>query len=102
MKPTLTLKVRIKAVQKKPGRRRPYGVRWHTDWKEHSEWFPTKPLAERRRSDLMQATRQGEAFDIESGLPESELAKRDSRSLLTLSQNFIDAEWEGHTANTRA
>jgi integrase len=98
---TTTLKVTFGEIQKKTSRRRPYGVRWYTNSQEHSEWFLTKPLAERRRSDLMQAARRGEAFDVDTGLPESELTKVNSRTLLKVAQDFIDAEWDSHRPNTR-
>lgn len=43
----------------------------------------------------------GEAFDIDSGLPESELKAKAARSLLTLAQEFISHEWRDAAANTR-
>jgi integrase len=39
----------------------------------HGDTFATSALADSRRSELWQAMRRGEAFDVESGLPESEV-----------------------------
>ncbi|GAA1334472.1 hypothetical protein GCM10009660_12130 [Catellatospora bangladeshensis] len=49
----------------KDGRKktRPYGVRWVTGTKQHSEWFATKALANSWWSELAQALRRGEPFD---------------------------------------
>jgi hypothetical protein len=77
---TTTFKVRFweiadwaKSKDKKKKKGRPYGVRWVTERKSHSEWYATKALANSRRSELMQAAREGEPFDVESGLPVTEL-----------------------------
>jgi hypothetical protein len=64
-----------KAAGKKP---RPYDVRWVTEGKSYSEWFVDKALANSRRSELMQAARRGEAFDVDSGLPVSEFKRQKS------------------------
>ena len=68
-----TFQVRIWEIRTVAGRRRPYGVRWITDKREHSEWFKLKAQANSRRSELMKAARDGEPFDVETGLPMSEL-----------------------------
>ncbi|XVV03380.1 tyrosine-type recombinase/integrase [Actinosynnema sp. CA-248983] len=100
MKPTFN--VRFWAIQhKKTRRRRPYGVRWITEGQEHSEWFALKTPADNRRSELMQAARRGEPFDIVTGLPESEYRKLNARTLLQVAQEFIDHEWENSAPNTR-
>ena len=62
-----TYQVRFWEIQNKKGRPRPWGVRWITGPREHSEWYATKALANSRRSDLMQAMRQGEPFDVVNG-----------------------------------
>ncbi|GAA3019796.1 tyrosine-type recombinase/integrase [Actinokineospora globicatena] len=80
---------------------RPYGVRWVTAGREHSEWFPTKALAINHLSDLQAAAKQGEAFDIPSGLPESMYRAANSRTLLQVVQRFIDIEWDDAAPNTR-
>lgn len=96
-----TFKVRFWAIQHKKSRRRPYGVRWITEGHEHSAWFTLKVQADARRSDLMQAARRGEPFDITTGLPESEYRALNAKSLLQVVQAFIDHEWERAAPNTR-
>ncbi|GAA3433367.1 tyrosine-type recombinase/integrase [Kutzneria kofuensis] len=102
-----TYKVNVWAIKTlKPtadGKKRPkpYGVRWVTAGEEHSEWYKTIKLADSRRSELLQAAKRGEAFDIATGLPESEWPQREPRSLLKLAQEFIDEEWNESAPNTR-
>lgn len=93
-----TLKPR--ANGKRP--RRPYGVRWVTAGREHSEWFTTKALATKHLSTLQAAANRGETFDITTGLPESLYRERNSRTLLQLAQRFIAAEWPDASPNTRS
>ena len=66
-----TYKVRFWDITHRKQKARPYGVRWVTGGSEHSEWYVTKALANNRRSQLLQAARYGEAFDVASGLPGS-------------------------------
>src|SRR5262249_50431381 len=69
--------------------------------KSHSEWYATKALANSRRSELMQAAREGEPFDIESGLPVTELKRRNSLSLVEFAQSYMDVKWPDAAAKTR-
>jgi integrase len=85
---------------KKP--RRPYGVRWVTGGREHSEWFTTKALANKHLQKLQTAANNGEAFDIVTGLPESMYREQNSRTLLQIAQRFVEAEWPDASPNTRS
>jgi integrase len=49
----------------------------------------------------MTAARNGEAFDIDSGLPVSELKQRTSLSFLEFSQSYVDLKWPDAAAKTR-
>jgi integrase len=49
----------------------------------------------------MQAARAGEAFDVESGLPVSELRRQNAVSLLELAQDYVALKWPGQAANSR-
>ncbi|HVL85201.1 MAG TPA: integrase, partial [Pseudonocardia sp.] len=80
---------------------RPYGVRWLTQGREHSEWFVTKALANSRRSQLMQAARAGDAFDVQSGLPVSELRRQNAVTLVALAREYVAMKWPAQAANTR-
>ncbi|MGH3822556.1 MAG: hypothetical protein ACRDRA_06910 [Pseudonocardiaceae bacterium] len=105
---TTTFKVRFweiadwaKSKDKRKKKGRPYGVRWVTESKSHSEWYATKALANSRRSELMQAAREGEPFDIESGLPATELKRRNSLSFVEFAQSYMDIKWPDAAAKTR-
>jgi integrase len=99
---TTTYEVRFWDIKVlKTGKRR-YGVRWVTGTERHSRFYETKALANSRRSELMQAARRGEAFDIESGLPVSEVKQRDSSTLVKFAQSYMDMKWPNAAAKTRA
>jgi integrase len=105
---TATFKVRFweiadwtKLKDKKKKKGRPYGVRWVTEHKSHSEWYSTKALAHSRRAELMQAARDGEPFDVDSGLPVAELKRRNSLSFVEFAQSYMDIKWPDAAAKTR-
>ena len=105
---TTTFKVRFweiadwaKSKDKKKKKGRPYGVRWVTEGKSHSEWYATKALANSRRSELMQAAREGQPFDVESGLPATELKRQNSLSFVEFAQSYLDMKWPDAAAKTR-
>lgn len=67
-----TFDVRVWAVAKRNRRDGPkYRVRWIVAGKEWHETFPTRALADSFRSDLVSATRRGEAFLVPTGRPVS-------------------------------
>jgi integrase len=97
-----TYQVRVWALKQTKGRRRPWGVRWVTAGKEHSEWFTTKALAESFRTDLIKAQRTGEPFDVETGLPTSLMRRERVRTLFEVAESYVDKLWEaGAPPNTR-
>jgi hypothetical protein len=56
--------------------------------------FTQDRLAESFRSELVTAARKGEAFDIETGLPVSQLrARRSNVSFFTLACQYADLKW---------
>ncbi|WP_276616980.1 hypothetical protein [Streptomyces sp. DASNCL29] len=69
----MSYKVRFWEIREQPDRRKGFEVRWTVSGQEKSESFLTKGLAESRRSKLMTAARDGEPFDIHTGLPASEI-----------------------------
>jgi hypothetical protein len=76
-------------------------VRWTVAGREKSSTLARKAQAERFRSRLMQAADRGEAFDIDSGLPDS-MARE--ASVLTWYQHacgFADARWPKLAAKGR-
>lgn len=105
MKPTYKVRFwAIKTLKPRPdGKRspRPFGVRWVTEGREHSEWFIRLALAKKYLQKLETAANNGEAFDVVTGLPESLCREQNSRTLLQLVQRFVDTEWPDAAANTR-
>jgi integrase len=70
--------------------------------------FATVALAESRRSELWQAMRKGEAFDVDSGLPESEIraatAKNNEKPdprWWDFSREYMAERWRTTAAKTR-
>jgi len=79
-----------------------YQVRWVVGKRTHSADFATKALADSRRSELLLAQRRGEAFDDESGLPESE--KRQLAADVVWYDHavaFLDMKWPALEAGSR-
>ncbi|WP_275293187.1 integrase [Amycolatopsis sp. La24] len=71
-----------------------YRARWTVDGKEFNEPFRTSGLADGFRSDLVTATRKGEPFDTESGLPQS-MVKESALAVSTfaLACDYADMMW---------
>jgi integrase len=97
-----TTNVRIWDVRQKTGRKKPsFEIRWMTDDKSHSQSRRTKGLADSFRSDLLQASKRGEEFDIETGLPDSmarelpqpEPEPQPVRTVLTVAQAYVEMRW---------
>ncbi|MEU1309625.1 site-specific integrase [Streptomyces cinnamoneus] len=108
--PTLSTDVRMWKVSKVRSKRAPYQLRWTVAGKVKTASFSTVTLADSRRSELWQAMRRGEAFDSESGLPESELraevekAKADARpdpNWWEFSREYMAVRWRTAAAKTR-
>ncbi|GAB3158138.1 hypothetical protein GCM10027161_64250 [Microbispora hainanensis] len=77
-------------------------VRWTVDRKTKSKSFRTKGLADSFLSDLRQAAKAGEAFDVTTGLPVSMLAPEPSGpSFLEFAQSYVLRRWRTSAARTR-
>ena len=63
--------VRIHAIQRRTGRRRPFEVRWHAAGRAWSRSFITRGLADSYRAELIRAARQGLGFSARTGEPAS-------------------------------
>ncbi|MFC9317427.1 tyrosine-type recombinase/integrase [Streptomyces nigra] len=104
----LSTDVRVWKVNQVRSKRAPYQVRWTVAGKVKSASFATVALAESRRSELWQAMRKGEAFDVNSGLPESEVraaaAKKNAKPDPTwweFSREYLASRWRTSAAKTR-
>lgn len=78
-----------------------YVVRWSVARKRSSKTYRTKALAESFVSDLRQAAKRGEPFDIETGLPTSMLKAKNARTVLEFVMAFIEMKWPHAAAKSR-
>jgi integrase len=94
-----TSDVMIWGVRLKKRKTPTYEIRWKTADQPHSTTRRTKALAESFQSDLRQAAKRGEEFDIESGLPDSmaqsepEPEPEPARTVLAVSQAYVEMRW---------
>ncbi|MFF3671308.1 tyrosine-type recombinase/integrase [Microtetraspora malaysiensis] len=85
----------------KPKRVVSHTVRWTVGTREKSSTFRTKGLAESYLSDLRQAAKRGEAFDLETGLPESMLKAKNARTWYAFAVAYVETRWPHSAAKTR-
>ncbi|MFZ3594630.1 tyrosine-type recombinase/integrase [Streptomyces sp. BH104] len=78
-----------------------YTVRWTLDGEEFRAPFGTSALADSFRSSLVTATRQGEAFNRESGLPVSHETGASAINWYDFAVQFADAQWHRTAGNSR-
>ncbi|TMR22644.1 site-specific integrase [Nonomuraea turkmeniaca] len=98
-----TYDVRFSQIQQRSNRGTSvYVARWRVAGKERSKSFRTKGLANAFMSDLRQAAKAGEEFDIATGLPVSMLAPEASGpSFLEFAQAYVLRRWNTSAARTR-
>ena len=81
----------------RPGKaktKRTYEIRWKVGHEPHSRTLGNRAQADNFLSELRQAARTGEAFDTESGLPDSVTKPtRQVRSWLQFCLAYIDMKW---------
>ncbi|WP_031009292.1 tyrosine-type recombinase/integrase [Streptomyces sp. NRRL F-5727] len=92
--------VRIWSIRKRPYRK-PYQLRWQVGTRPHSESFLTLGLAESRRAQFITATREGEPWDVDSGLPKSMVQKTKDISWYQHARNYVEMKWDHSPASTR-
>lgn len=61
--------VSVHAIRRRPGRRRPFEVRWRAAGRSRSKSFITRKLADSYRAELVGAARMGLDFDPLTGEP---------------------------------
>ncbi|MEU8185651.1 hypothetical protein AB0B86_33305 [Micromonospora sp. NPDC049047] len=97
-----TYDVRIWTTETYEGKKgRTYRVRWQVAGQPRKEVFKTKALAESFRSELLTASRKGEAFDVESGRPVTMRRETVAMSWYELACSFADMKWPHVAATTR-
>jgi integrase len=79
-----------------------YRVVWFVDGERSTEKFDTFALADSYRSELVKASRSGEAFDIETGLPVSMSRAEVTAPWFTFAQEYVDMKWPRAAAMSRA
>ncbi|GLW12022.1 hypothetical protein Misp01_71500 [Microtetraspora sp. NBRC 13810] len=81
-----------------------FEARWKVGSKPKSKTFRTKALAENFLSDLRQAAKKGEAFDLATGLPVSMLSAElepSGPSFLEFAQSYAVGRWRRTAPRTR-
>ncbi|MEV4391228.1 tyrosine-type recombinase/integrase [Nonomuraea sp. NPDC049607] len=98
-----TYDVKLGQIQRRFNNSTPaYIARWRVAGKERSKSFRTKGLAYAFMSDLRQATKVGEEFDLGTGLPVSKCARRSSGpSFLQFAQAYVLRRWNSTAPRTR-
>jgi integrase len=61
--------VSVHAIRRRPGRRKPFEVRWRAAGRSKSKSFTTRKLADSYRAELVRAARMGVEFDPLPGEP---------------------------------
>ncbi|WP_431679519.1 tyrosine-type recombinase/integrase [Kitasatospora sp. KL5] len=97
----LTFDVRINAIRERARRKKPFELRWTVGPERHSKSFATKTLAQGRESELRTAMRKGEQFDVESGLPVSELRAMQQGTWFQHAKKYAEMKWPGSSAKSR-
>lgn len=98
---TLSSEVRLWGVRRRKTEIPSWEVRWVVAGRERSRSRRTKALAEAFLSDLRQAARRGEPFDVATGLPQSMAPSPAATSWLDFVQSYIDMKWPGAAGKTR-
>jgi hypothetical protein len=86
---------------RKTARGESWTVRWTVAGREKSATLARKAQAERHRSRLMQAADRGEAFDLDTGLPDSMAREVSSVTWYVHACAFVDARWPRVAAKGR-
>lgn len=85
----------------KPGKVISYTARWTVGGREKSRTFERSSQAKSFLSDLRQAAKDGEAFDVDTGLPVSMLKAATSRTWLQFARAYVEARWPHAAAKSR-
>ncbi|MEX5634115.1 tyrosine-type recombinase/integrase [Parafrankia sp. FMc2] len=83
------------------GRSRPWRFRWAVAGRERDEYFRTKALADGFRSKLVKAARAGEAFDVATGRPVSEVRAQNSPRWVDFARGYVGHVWASAAPKSR-
>ncbi|WP_336922874.1 tyrosine-type recombinase/integrase [Aquipuribacter sp. SD81] len=70
-----------------------YRLRWEVGNRRHSRSFSTRALADSTRSMLVAASKKGDPFDVETGLPQAQVARELSLTWWAWSLTYVDLKW---------
>ncbi|MFJ6617426.1 tyrosine-type recombinase/integrase [Kitasatospora sp. NPDC091335] len=102
----LTYDVKLYTIRQRSNRKKPFELRWKVGPKPHSKSYVTKTLATGRLAELRTAMKDGEQFDVETGLPASELRKltqqQKQESWFEHAKKYAKVTWPGSSAKERA
>ncbi|UNS98985.1 tyrosine-type recombinase/integrase [Streptomyces tubbatahanensis] len=94
--------VRIWEIRRNKSSKRPsYEVRWKVAGKPLSKTFRTKALADSFRSGLVKASRAGEGFDTDTGLPDSLTEAAPSSTWFAFAKKYVEMKWPHAAPNSR-
>lgn len=107
-RPGYSYDIRLWKVTKTGRKSRPYRLRWVVGGQVHGDTFGTSALAQSRRAELWQAMQRGEAFHVETGLPESELRAAEEAAAqaapvrwFDFCRDYVADRWRTSAAKTR-
>jgi len=99
---TTTYDVRIYKTEVWVGKKTTtYYVRWKVGTRSRKEPFKTRALADSFRSDLMSASRRGEAFDAATGRPISMSRTTRDMTWYAFACDYMDMKWSPAAATYR-
>ncbi|WP_329133970.1 site-specific integrase [Streptomyces sp. NBC_01476] len=98
----LTYDVKIWSIRKRPNRANPYQLRWKVGPQPHSKSYRVKEQADGRRTELLNALRDREQFDVTSGLPASEFRRLQSPTWYAHASGYARMKWPSASAKHRA
>ncbi|MFF7192596.1 site-specific integrase [Streptomyces sp. NPDC008079] len=99
---SLTYEVEFWAIRQRKNRRKPFELRWRVGDRPHSQSFRLKTQAEGRQSQLLEALRRRKQFDIDTGLPTSELHELKSPTWYEHACTYALMKWPTAAAKHRA
>ncbi|MBT2367154.1 site-specific integrase [Streptomyces sp. ISL-10] len=98
----LTYDVEIWSIRERKGRAKPFELRWRTENQPHSKSYRTKAQADGRRAQLLRALNKREQFDVDTGLPATELAALNSPTWYEHALAYALMKWPKAAAKHRA
>ncbi|MFD4631692.1 tyrosine-type recombinase/integrase [Streptomyces sp. NPDC058284] len=98
----LTYEVVVYSIRQRRGRSKPWELRWRVGTRPHSKNYQLKPQADGRRSELMAALREGQQFDVETGLPAKEVTALSMPTWFEHAKAYAMMKWPSAAAKHRA